>query len=489
LIDLLIPLPPFLKPDLHAMKKRARTKNNLTSAMDEDLLIGWPLEGADKSKRKFPKRRGKEKYSDLAGTVRFKSDRHLITFAPTRSGKGVSSIIPNLLHYNGPIITIDPKGENFSITANYRKNVLGQRIILLDPFESVKDEVIENAGVNRASLNPLDLVTEFGTHEEIQISMIASIMCSANSSARSGDDFWNQEAQKLVTGIIGATVASAKKNGERADFQSFIDRFFQDDLVYKLAVILDQMGISIGDFAYKALAAFLQKADKERSGVVSTAQSFLTPFISKELNRYLATSTLSLKELSNKDDYTVYIVIPPSKLVSHSNLLRLWVATMMNSIMERGESPLKRTLFLLDECAQLGELEELRKAVTLLAGYGLQVWMFFQDVAQVRTLYDEDFYTLLHNCGVTQAFGVDHATSAMELTRIFGRYRPKDIMNMDASQQLVLIAGREPQMIKKMEYFSDGAFSGRFEINPFANSESRPERKNSFPTNFIYPGA
>jgi len=438
-----------------------------------ELLLGWYLEGNQKSHRAFPKSQSSGKYSDVARAERLRGDKHLVTFAPTGSGKGVGVIIPNLLHYSGPVITIDPKGENFAVTASYRKNKLGQKIVLLDPFEHVSQETLDRVGVARGSLNPLDLITAFGSYEEIQVSMIASILAgNQNIMVDQDHQFWNQEAQKLIAGVIGVAVTEAKKAGKQPSFQNFIDRFFTDDLVYNLAVVLDTIGKELGSY-------------KERSGVVSTAQSFLTPFISTELNRYLDHSTLSLSDISIRDDYTVYVVMPPSKLISHAILLRLWVATIMNTIMERGESPLRRTLFLLDECAQLGALDELRKAVTLLRGYGLQVWMFFQDVSQLRSLYEEDSFTILHNCGVVQAFGISHYSAAQEIAKIVGRYRANDITNLDITQQLLLTSSRIPHVARKMCYYSDKAFAGKFSPNPLFGKGSLGYSVQQFPPNII----
>jgi type IV secretion system protein VirD4 len=81
-------------------------------------------------------------------------------------------------------------------------------------------------------------------------------------------------------------VEVARSKGEQPTFQAFIDYLFSDDVVYNLAVVLDSIK-TLPPFAYKAIAAYLQKADKERSGVLSTAHSYLTPFISEALNVYL----------------------------------------------------------------------------------------------------------------------------------------------------------------------------------------------------------
>jgi type IV secretion system protein VirD4 len=432
-----------------------------------DILLGWPsVEDAQKSRRPFARTQvGKNRFADLSHALAYERDGHLVTFAPTGAGKGVRAIIPNLLHYDGPVITVDPKGENFAVTARYRHEVLGQDIFLLDPFEYVKTSLLDNLGFTRATLNPLDLVQSFGSHIETQLTMLAALFAGDSAQSDGDQRFWDQVSQNLIAGVIGASMHIAREDGKPVDFQGFIDLFYADDVVYNLARILDTR-TNLDRFSYRSLAAFLNRADKERSGVLSTVHSYLTPFLSAALNRYLNSSTIPPARIAAGENYTIYIVIPPSKLISHAVLLRLWIATMLSIIVERDHKPLKRTLFMLDECAQLGSLEELKKAITLMRGYGLQVWMFFQDVQQIEALYPDDWETMVNNCGVLQAFGVPRNTAGKSLSKIVGRYKSPDLVQLDRSQQVVSVSNREPRILRLMNYLEDKAFSGRFDINP-----------------------
>lgn len=68
-----------------------------------------------------------------SGLLRSADDAHLLTVAPTRSGKGVAAVIPNLLTYPGSAIVVDPKGENAMVTARARA-AMGQRVLVADPW-------------------------------------------------------------------------------------------------------------------------------------------------------------------------------------------------------------------------------------------------------------------------------------------------------------------------------------------------------------------
>jgi len=108
-------------------------------------------------------------------------------------------------------------------------------------------------------------------------------------------------------------------------------------------------------------------------------------------------------------------VIPPHLLAAQGRLLRLWVGAMMNAIMRRRARTETSTLFLLDEAAQLGPLDELRQAVTLLRGYGLQTWSFWQDASQLRHLYPSDWQTMVNNSKVVQCFGANTMVAASDM--------------------------------------------------------------------------
>lgn len=455
-----------------------------------ELILGWPYEKkAEAVRRKFKANKTSMRM-DLSHAISYNQEGHLVTFAPTGSGKGVSVIIPNLLHYEGPVITIDPKGENFAITARYRKEVLDQRIFLLDPFKVIGDDILSDIGIERSCLNPLDFVSSEESQLETQLIMLASLISHSSRTSASGSksdigDFWHNEAQSIISGALGLTITEARIEMQAPTFRKFINYLYSDDVTYNLAVKLDTIGKQLPTSTYQAIAAFLQKADKERSGVLSTAHSYLNTLKPESLNFYLNSSTIAPSDLLSSSDYTIYLVIPPTKLISHSLLLKLWVSSMLTKIMERTGTTEKRTLFLLDECAQLGALDGLRKAVTLLRGYGLQVWMFFQDLTQLSSLYPDDYKTLINNCGVFQAFGISRISNAIPIFEILGKYEPPELVELDKTQQIVQIANSKPEIIKLFNYRKDAAFSWLYDDNPFHNGKYNNVNAQPFPTNFM----
>lgn len=439
----------------------------MNTKTESNLILGWST-GVDQENKPVRKTSHKVTHkknrTDLSYAIKYEGDGHLITFAPTGSGKGVSLIIPNLLHYPGPTIVIDPKGENFAVTARYRKEKLRQKILLLDPFESIDDVLLEKFNVERQSLNPFDLSILNKGSVENDSQMISNLL--AGQGVLGDDPFWDLSARKIISGIIAHEIYKSISENRKPNFSYLMNKLYDSETVYNMAVLLDEEDPD--KFVVSCLGGgFVSFGDdKLRTSILATAQSYLSTLMSESIIKWLDNSTIDLHQIQSSDDYTLYIVIPPNKLDSHSNLLATWVGVLMLAIMERKNPPVHKTLFILDECANLGSLDVLKKAVTLLRGYGLQVWMFFQDLAQLKYLYDADYLTMINNCGVLQTFGMSRKASAQPIANILGKYRMSELMSLDRTQQIVSLSPGKTRIANLLKYYKDDAFSGRFDENP-----------------------
>ena len=142
------------------------------------LVLGWPVTESNTSSANTTTESvlSQKATRSLSRSIQYFEDRHLITFAPTGSGKGVGVIIPNLLHYRGPAIVIDPKGENFAVTARYRRDVLRQTIFLLDPFHAVPHGILTHLEIERQCLNPRTYVISKTTSADMDAQMLADLL-------------------------------------------------------------------------------------------------------------------------------------------------------------------------------------------------------------------------------------------------------------------------------------------------------------------------
>ncbi len=416
---------------------------------------------------------------------------HLITVAPTGSGKGISAIIPNLLKYPGPIVVTDPKGENYAVTSRARR-ALGHAVYKLDPFHIVDDR--------SDCLNPLDVFGLPYSERETDAQMLAELL-SVGNVGEGFDPFWHNSAYGLLSGMV-AFVASLnddpvkavvfknsatdpanpsdpsteKSNGRLSfltqnpignacTFSNLIKTLHSDDVVYNLAVVLDDVGKFIPPLAYREIASFLQKADKERSGVLSTVNSYLKAFNTERVLGTLDESSFLLQDVMSGQPISVYLIIPPDKLKSHKALLRLWIGVIMKAITSRKVMPRSRTLFVIDECAQLGNFPFLESAITLCRGYGLQTWTFWQDLSQLKQLYKIGWPSIINNCGILQCFGANNFQVARELAKLIG-IEHDDIRQLTRDEQIVVIDG-QPNKCLKYNYRRDDEFSGMHDENPY----------------------
>lgn len=161
-------------------------------------------------------------------------------------------------------------------------------------------------------------------------------------------------------------------------------------------------------------------------------------------------------------------------LSSHGRFLRLWISALTNLIMRRRNHPEKSTLFILDEAAQLGPLDELRTAITLMRGYGLQTWTFWQDLSQLRILYPSDWQTMLNNCAVLQAFGANNLRAAEEVAKVFGSLTGREFLGLESDEMLLQIAGDEAVVAARPNYRTDPPFQGLYDENPMFRTGGDP---------------
>jgi type IV secretion system protein VirD4 len=142
--------------------------------------------------------------------------------------------------------------------------------------------------------------------------------------------------------------------------------------------------------------------------------------------------------------------------------------------MGRKRRPKRSTLFLLDECAQLGEFGPLRQAMTLLRGYGLQVWPFFQDLSQLQRLYPKDWRTIFNNAGVFQLFGVANHLMAKESSDLIGDIDADVLRGMPMDRQVVAQSGKKALSCRLPDYLEDTAFKGLWDQNPMFEQDTDP---------------
>jgi len=431
-----------------------------------DLLLGWRAEPESRARMGFGESRsssGLEAANTVSRAITMDEDGHIITVAPTGAGKGRGAIIPNLLRYQGPVIVVDPKGENCRVTARARR-AMGHDVRVIDPFGLISEDTDQ--------LNPLDVLSRPGVELESEAQALAMMLAGGDHSMK--EPFWEIWGRSLVSGVI-AFVAEHEPE-ENRHFGRVRELLKNDDVVFTLAKLLDDHPDMTG-LARTEIASFLQLTDVTRSGVLATAQSFTEVVNSAPARRTLSRTTIDLDAAADGRPISIYLVIPPDKLASHGALLRLWIGTLLKTVMNRTERPEHDTLFIIDECAQLGQLEHLRVAMTLLRGYGLKVWAFFQDLSQLRRLYPDDWQTIVNNAAVFQTFGLTNHVMATETANIVGDVDAFALRALARDRQVLAAARATAQVCRLPDYLLDPEFKGRFDANPmFARRDTPPAK-------------
>lgn len=385
----------------------------------------------------------------------YDGDGHLMTVAPTGAGKGVGVIIPSLLTYPGSVIVTDIKGENYQVTARYRRK-LGQQVVVLDPFGLVTKKDAADR------LNPFDLFGLPGSDPESDSEMLAAQLAVGHEFAT--DRYWEDTGRGLVAGLVADIATSSPP--ETRTLTALRELLYHDDLDYTLAVALDTRKKSMSPLARDEFVAYLAApSDKTRPCIRTTAMTFVKCLGSSAVGRSLGPSTFKLTDLLENKPMTIYLVLPPEKLISHRGLLRLWVVTLLTTVMRRKRLPTQRTLFLLDEASQLGALDLLPQAVSLLRGYGLQVWTFWQDLSQLIRLYPNNWEALVNNAAVLQVFGVPGHAARQAWRNVLGELDAQQAMELHRDEMLVAIAGKGCGRHTRANYLTNPAFGRRFDAN------------------------
>lgn len=338
--------------------------------------------------------------------LHYTGDRHLLTVAPTRSGKGVAAIVPNLLTYEGSAIVIDPKGENARITAARRgqgdaaKGIPGmdQTVHVVDPWGMT--------GLPVARFNPMDWLRP----EDEDINENAMMLADSIVTRRgSNDPFWDEEAKALLMGLL-LYVALDEREQENRTLGRVRDivSMGKDALTEVLLQMVENENPIVCSTAERTMS----KEEKLRSNVLASLQSHTHFLDSPRIRTSLEHSDFRFEDLKTSK-MTVYLVLPADRLETFGRWLRLLIQQAITVNARNIEvKPDKPILFLLDEMAALGRLTMVEQAYGLMAGFGMQLWGIVQDLSQLERIYEKGWETFIGNSGVLQYFGSrDHKTA------------------------------------------------------------------------------
>lgn len=438
--------------------------------------------------------------------LRHDGPEHVITIAPTRSGKGVGIIIPTLLTWPHSVIVTDIKGENWGITSGYRKRALKNRVMKFDPTASDGSSV---------KYNPLEEI-RLGTLNEVRDAQnIADILVDPQGTGQL--DHWAKTGHALLVGTILHTLYAGEIKQKNltsvASFLSDPSRSIDQTIVSMLTAKhdpelkngwVDLAGRKTATHPVVAAAAreLMNKSDNERSGVLSTAMSFLGLYRDPIVSANTGVSEFKISDLMHHEDpVSLYLVVPPSDLSRTRPLMRMIInqvgRTLTESLEFKDGKPVAayrhRLLLLLDEFPALGRLDFFESALAFVAGYGMKVLLVVQSLNQLKKSYGPN-NSIMDNCHVRIVFTPNDNETAELISRMLGqkteivnnqsfsgnRLNPW-LKNMTCSTQetgrplltsgevsilpyedeIIFVAGHPPIRARKLFYYKDRNFIRR----------------------------
>jgi type IV secretion system protein VirD4 len=424
--------------------------------------------------------------------LRHDGPEHVMAFAPTRSGKGVGLVVPTLLSWTGSAIVHDIKGENWELTAGWRARF--SHCLLFNPTDA-----------RSARYNPL-LEVRRGVNEVRDVQNIADILVDPEG-ALERRNHWEKTSHSLLVGaILHVLYAEEEKTLARvATFLSDPQRPFAATL--RRMMTTNHLGTAEAPVVHPVVASaareLLNKSENERSGVLSTAMSFLGLYRDPTVAAVTSASDWRIADLVEAPHpVSLYLVVPPSDISRTKPLIRLILNQVGRRLTERlhasaptaaGMASRHRLLMMLDEFPALGRLDFFETSLAFLAGYGVRAFLIAQSLNQIEKAYGEH-NAILDNCHVRIAFATNDERTAKRISDALGTateqramrnyaghrlapwlahvmvsrqetaralLTPGEVMQLAPTDELVLVSGQPPIRAKKLRYYEDRAFSSR----------------------------
>jgi len=429
--------------------------------------------------------------------LRHDGPEHVMAFAPTRSGKGVGLVVPTLLTWPGSAVIHDIKGENWQLTAGWRSK--SSHCLLFNPTDA-----------RSAAYNPL-LEVRQGVHEVRDVQNIADILVDPEG-ALERRNHWEKTSHALLVGAILHVLYAEPDKTLRGvvNFLSDPARTFDQTLWAMMGT--PHLGGTTHPVVASAAREVLNKSDNERSGVLSTAMSFLGLYRDPTVAAVTARCDWRIADLvDGPHPVSLYLVVPPSDISRTKPLIRLLLnqigRRLTESLEDRGRSG-RTLLLMLDEFPALGRLDFFESALAFMAGYGLRAVLIAQSLNQIEKAYGPN-HAILDNCHVRIAFATNDERTARRISDALGTatelraqrnyaghrlapwlghlmvsrqesaralLTPGEVMQLPPDEEIVMVAGHAPLRAQKLRYYEDANFTRRLLPPPVLSEAGYTDR-------------
>jgi type IV secretion system protein VirD4 len=420
--------------------------------------------------------------------LRHDGPEHVMCFAPTRSGKGVGLVLPTLLSWTSSAVVHDIKGENWELTSGWRASF--SHCLLFNPTD-----------LRSARYNPL-LEVRKGAAEVRDVQNIADILVDPEG-ALERRTHWEKTSHSLLVGVILHVLYAEEQKTLTRVTEILADPAQSFEKTLRTMMATNHLGTEAEPKVHPVVAAtareLLNKSENERSGVLSTAVSFLGLYRDPVVSRNTESCDWRIADLVGAEKpVTLYLVVPPSDISRTKPLIRLILNQIGRRLTESlntraGEAKHRQLLLMLDEFPALGRLDFFESALAFMAGYGIRAYLIAQSLNQIAKAYGEN-NAILDNCHVRIAFAANDERTAKRISDALGTatelraqrnyaghrlapwlghvmvsrqetarplLTPGEVMQLPPDQAIVLVSGLAPVRARKLRHYEDANFASR----------------------------
>lgn len=422
--------------------------------------------------------------------LRLDGQQSVLLAAPTRSGKGVGVVVPNLLDYLGSVVVLDIKQENFALTSGWRA-AQGQAVYLFNPFA-------EDGRTHR--WNPLSYVSTAAQQRVSDLQGIANLLYP---DAGAEQKFWTSQARNAFMAF--ALYLFDHYEGQRRDgVPESLQLFPTLGRVFRLSTPeagsarghLEDLASRdfLGEHARRAFGNLLSQAEETFVSILGSFREPLNPWIDPVLDAATSGNDFLLDDLRRRP-MSIYVGVQPHRLAEARPLLNLFFSQLINLNTRTlpADDPSLRLpcLLLMDEFTALGRVEIIASAMAYMAGYNLRLLPVIQSMAQLDAVYGKDVArAIATNHALRIVFAPREQQDANEYSEMLGyttlrrrsltrgrRRRdvsrseseerralmlPQELKAMDPRQELVFCEGLAHAVrCSKIRYYADARYRAR----------------------------
>ncbi|WOH63635.1 conjugal transfer protein TraG [Bradyrhizobium sp. BWA-3-5] len=443
--------------------------------------------------------------------LRHAGPEHVMCFAPTRSGKGIGLVLPTLLSWTSSAVVHDIKGENWELTSGWRSSF--SHCLLFNPTDG-----------RSARYNPLVEVRK-GAAEVRDVQNIADILVDPEG-ALERRTHWEKTSHSLLVGVILHVLYAEEQKTLTRVTEILADPAQSFEKTLRIMMATNHLGTEAEPKVHPVVAAtareLLNKSENERSGVLSTAVSFLGLYRDPIVSRNTESCDWRIADLvSAEKPVTLYLVVPPSDISRTKPLIRLILNQIGRRLTESlntkvGEAKQRQLLLMLDEFPALGRLDFFESALAFMAGYGIRAYLIAQSLNQIAKAYGEN-NAILDNCHVRIAFAANDERTAKRISDALGTatelraqrnyaghrlapwlghvmvsrqetarplLTPGEVMQLPPDQAIVLVSGLAPVRANKLRHYEDVNFVRRLRSPPQLATDEYRDRPAARPNDW-----